>query len=135
MDAPSAFGRSLREEEALSEESWQATARTPIFVAILDGAWVGMTGCSEETPGGPAMIWGMWVVPDARRTGFATRLLEAALGWARAEGWTQARLWVTETNQAATELYRRAGFKPTGRSKPLRSHPSLLEVEMERSLP
>jgi ribosomal protein S18 acetylase RimI-like enzyme len=133
-DAPFAFARSREEEARRPEEEWRSAARTPIFVAIRDGEWVGMAGCFlEETEAG-AVVWGMWVAPEARRAGLGRRLLEAALDWARSEGGRWARLSVTETNVEAAELYRGAGFTATGKSKPLASDPSLTEVELERPL-
>ncbi|MGH2684404.1 MAG: GNAT family N-acetyltransferase [Actinomycetota bacterium] len=130
-DTPAAFGRSLVEEEGRPPDEWKAMARAPVFVAVRDGAWLGMTGCFIEAPAGPAVIWGMWVTPEARREGIGGRLLTAALEWAVAEGPTAVRLWVSEGNTAAAELYRRAGFAPTGRAKALPSDASRTEIELE----
>ena len=129
-DAPAAFGSSLIEEEAHPPDEWKAMARGPVFVATRGDAWVGMTGCFVE-PDHPPTIWGMWVAPEVRRQGIGGRLLDAALSWAADEGANRVRLSVAEGNTEATELYRRAGFAPTGRSKPLRSDPSLREIELE----
>ena len=130
-DAPSAFGSSLVEEEAHPPDDWKAMARGPVFVAIRGDSWVGMTGCFVQSSGDPPVIWGMWVAPEARRAGIGVRLLDAALSWAAEQGATRVRLSVAGGNTAATELYRRAGFVPTGRAKPLRSDPSVAEIELE----
>ena len=130
-DTPSAFGRSLAEEEGRPRDEWEAMARAPVFVAVRDGGWMGMAGCFVEAPGDLAVIWGMWVAPEARREGIGARLLTAALEWAVADGAKAVRLWVSEGNAAAAELYRRAGFAPTGRAKALPSAPSLTEIELE----
>lgn len=41
---------------------------------------------------------------------------------------------MTESNEAAVRFYETHGFVPTGRREPLRSDPSLSEIEMERDL-
>lgn len=133
-DAPFAFARSREEEDRRPEEDWRSAARTPIFVAIRDGQWVGMAGCYVEETEATAVVWGMWVAPEARRGGLGRRLLEAVLDWARSEGCGRARLSVTDINVGAGEFYRGAGFTPTGKSKPLASDPSRMEVELERDL-
>ena len=47
-------------------------------------------------------------------------LLEAAITWARDRHASQIELWVTQGNEAAANLYRRAGFASTGQEDVLR---------------
>jgi ribosomal-protein-alanine N-acetyltransferase len=54
------------------------------------------------------------VAPDRQRQGIGTALLEDFLARARAAGVTRVHLEVRDGN-AATEMYRAAGFVPTGR--------------------
>jgi [ribosomal protein S18]-alanine N-acetyltransferase len=76
----------------------------------------------------------MWVEPQQRRKGIGSELLDAIISWALERGLERLQLEVTETNSAAQALYIRARFLPTGRKRPLPSHPELQAIEMERSL-
>jgi len=55
------------------------------------------------------------VVPEARRRGVGTRLLDTAMRLAGARGARTAFLEVSVGNTAAIALYARAGFTPVGR--------------------
>ncbi|WP_127110069.1 GNAT family N-acetyltransferase [Pararhodobacter zhoushanensis] len=48
--------------------------------------------------------------PEARGTGLAQRMLEHALSFARAAGYTEIVLWTHESHRAAGRLYARNGF-------------------------
>jgi GNAT superfamily N-acetyltransferase len=61
----------------------------------------------------------MWVAPEARRTGAATKLIEAVAAWATGRGARTLRTSVTVGNAGAENLYARAGFADTGERKPL----------------
>jgi ribosomal-protein-alanine N-acetyltransferase len=76
----------------------------------------------------------MWVEPEQRRKGIGSDLLDAITSWALERGLERLQLEVTDTNSAAQALYIGAGFVPTGRKRPLPSHPELQATEMERSL-
>jgi GNAT superfamily N-acetyltransferase len=52
----------------------------------------------------------LYVVPPRRGQGLGRRLLEAAIGAARAEGATQMELGTSEADVAARRLYESAGF-------------------------
>ncbi|WP_461165146.1 GNAT family N-acetyltransferase [Arthrobacter sp. R4-81] len=53
--------------------------------------------------------------PDARRQGYARRIINALLGEGRSHGLSGYWLMVTASNPAGQELYRRAGFTEVGR--------------------
>lgn len=62
-----------------------------------------------------AFVWGMYVVPEARRAGAGRKLHEHAFGYVRSElGVRQVNLGVNTQNQAAFALYRRVGFEVYG---------------------
>ena len=61
-----------------------------------------------------AELQAITVVPGARRQGIATRLLERGIVQARAWGSERLLLEVRESNLAAIDLYRRAGFQCDG---------------------
>ena len=57
----------------------------------------------------------MYVSPTARGTGAGTQLVQTAIEFARARaGTTVITLTVTEGNESAVKLYRRAGFAEFG---------------------
>jgi ribosomal protein S18 acetylase RimI-like enzyme len=63
----------------------------------------------------------LYVAPHARRRGVAAALVELTLERARARGCRRVELDVTEDNEAALALYRRAGFSEfTKTERPLR---------------
>lgn len=63
-----------------------------------------------------AFVWGMYVVPAARRQGLARQLLEAALSLAHTVGEIrQVNLCVNADKLAAIALYESLGFKIYGR--------------------
>lgn len=147
-DAPEAFGDSYALAIARPESFWQervantAAGIDTILMVASDAetdAWLGMTGCVIQTPeenqgDGEALVVSVWVAPEARRRRVARRLLDAIIEWARTRDVRTLRLWVTETNQRARNLYTGAGFTPTGTTQPLPSNPTHTELEMSRSI-
>lgn len=70
----------------------------------------------DEDPAGivsvtDSLIEDLYVMPDRQNRGFGTRLLEYAIG--RCTG--APTLWILENNSGAERLYRRMGFRETGR--------------------
>jgi ribosomal protein S18 acetylase RimI-like enzyme len=55
------------------------------------------------------------VIVDAggRRSGIATALVEAAVGWLKDRGAPRVLLWTAEPNEAAQRLFERLGFRRT----------------------
>ncbi len=133
-ESPSAFGSTFAEEQEFAEQRWRARAsgseRARMFIAWLDETAVGIAGLFDEGDG-TAQIVSVWVDPQHRGRGVARQLTSAALRFARAQGIACIRLWVTEGNGAARNLYERLGFTPTGNRQPLPSNTSLDEVELE----
>jgi len=75
------------------------------FVLMLDDL-------PDEVTGQPqGFIAYMAVEPDARRRGIGAKLLSAAEEAARARGLPFVALMVTEENEAARQLYARAGYR------------------------
>jgi GNAT superfamily N-acetyltransferase len=137
-DAPTAFESSLEDEQRMSPAEWQRWAtesdRTITVIALQGGSAVGIAGgMFDDASSSEVQLVAMWVDPSHRRRGVGSALVEWVVGWARQRGASRVRLWVTETNEEAIALYERAGFLPTGRRKPLSSHPDVWELEMERA--
>jgi GNAT superfamily N-acetyltransferase len=83
-------------------------------VAVVDGQIVGLAGGGDSGPAGVAALTSLWVDPRARGRGVGDELVISVTAWARAEGYNQLVLWVTEGNSHAEALYERNGFARTG---------------------
>jgi GNAT superfamily N-acetyltransferase len=135
-DAPSAFGSTVADEEAMTPADWRTRlTRRSTFAA---SAPHGLVGTAAGIPGdveGDAELVGMWVHPDWRRRGIGGRLVGAVIDWAAAGSYRALDLWVTVGNDAAEALYSRLGFVRTGATQPVREDdPTLLELGMTRPL-
>ncbi|MBC8165066.1 MAG: GNAT family N-acetyltransferase [Bryobacteraceae bacterium] len=141
QEAPGAFGSTYAEESQLSEADWVKRASA----MSLNGA-VGYLVLDEERPCGivrgnldkanplRAHVASMWVAPEYRRAGVASRLLSAVQSWASRSGAGELLLMVTNNNEAAISLYLRHGFQVTGRTEPYPNDPALFEIEMMKRL-
>ena len=74
----------------------------------------------EEQPVGivsvtNSLIEDLYVLPEMQNKGYGTKLLQYAVGQC-AETPT---LWILENNTGAEKLYRRMGFRETGRRNPI----------------
>lgn len=115
---PKAFGASW-EDEAGRDLAWFAERleRNVVF-----GGWVGDSGLAGaaglHVPEAAKLrhkgvLWGMFVRPQARRTGLATALVGRVIEQARTMV-EEIRLTVVASNTAAIRLYTTAGFKEYG---------------------
>ena len=141
-DAPESFGETLAEVVARPESYWEELTRsvTPpgphaMFLACEGDRVVGSAyGLVDQERGQAARVGGMWVEPSVRRRGAGRALLRAIFGWARERRFNRLALWAPAHSAAALALYRQAGFRETGRRRPLPSDPSLEIAELERPL-
>jgi len=102
-------------EKDLSEGEWrQAVASRMRFVAERGGKVLGIAAGGESTSAGTAALTSLWVEPASRGQGIGDQLVIAVLEWAKAAGFSQVLLWVTEGNSFAESLYLRNGFRRTG---------------------
>jgi ribosomal protein S18 acetylase RimI-like enzyme len=117
---PDAFGRTPDEVaplEILTEQFRQDAGSEEDFIlgAFEADALVGVAGCHRERAMKQrhiAFIWGLYVVPEHRRTGLGRDLMVAAI--ARARTWKELEcLWldVTTVNTSARALYASLGFR------------------------
>jgi ribosomal protein S18 acetylase RimI-like enzyme len=144
-DAPNAFGSSLKAEEAWAHELWMArlTAAAvsgrdcPLVAesAEADGTMFGLlwAKCDAEDAG-IVNLFQMWVAPEARGRGVAAALLDEAVAWARSIEARLVQLGVVCDNNAAVQLYTRAGFRKVGALEPIRPGSALLEQTMHLDL-
>jgi ribosomal protein S18 acetylase RimI-like enzyme len=82
--------------------------------AIVGYVYAGLEPMSWKELRGPAgFIHDVAVVEEARRSGVATKLIEAAVEWLRGRGAPRVILWTAAPNLAAQTLFRRLGFRET----------------------
>lgn len=109
-EPPSAWTERLREKETSHDDA--------ILGAFVNRRLVGTVGYFRERFSKTrhrAVIWGMYVAPEARRHGAGRALLDVALRDLRALGDVDVvHLSVVSTNVAARALYRTAGFAVWG---------------------
>ena len=74
-----------------------------------------------------SLIADLYILPERQNQGRGTALLRYAV--ARCEG--VPTLWILETNHGAERLYRREGFKPTGKRKNHPNGPDEIEFRLE----
>jgi len=72
---------------------------------------------------GVLQINNVTVAREARRCGYARRLLEALIAAVRRAGGSRIDLEVRPSNQAARALYRNLGFRSSGRRRGFYAHP------------
>jgi ribosomal protein S18 acetylase RimI-like enzyme len=144
-DEPNAFEASADEEAKLTLEQVPphfgfGADDTDSFVLGAfagDGSLIGIVGCSRDGPPRRrhrALLWGMYVVPDARGRGIGRALVEETVARVRAwEGIEMLRLGVIESNGTARTLYESCGFESVWREPQAYKTPSgYLAVELMR---
>ncbi len=132
-EAPYAFGSTYERELKASESTWRHGLETRTrFIAEIGGDVAGTVSGGDGKSFRAAAVTAMWVEPRFRRQGVGDVLLTTVLDWARADGYREVFLWVTEGNENAERLYLRHGFQRTGQTEEVR--PGELEHEMSRPL-
>jgi ribosomal protein S18 acetylase RimI-like enzyme len=139
QDAPMAFGSTYARELAFAPEVWEqrvrANAAGERSVGFVAEPSAGMAvGAIDDDDPGLAHLYGMWVAPEARRTGTGRALVDAVVAWAAQRGARRVLTSVADGNPAATALYAAAGFVDTGEHEPL-GHSDAVAAVLERALP
>ena len=140
-DAPEAFAQSLAATEALTEMEWRQQAITLteanycIALLAFHEQPIGIIEMSvDHLWQNAGYLGGMWVAPEARRTGVGSRLLEKGLEILQQWGLAHVRFCVARHQLHAISLYRRFGFRETGVQKPLPSKHDITVIEMAKAL-
>ena len=121
-EVPSAFASSF-EEEVSTPIAEVARRLAPVDGALVLGAFAGAALCgvvgvrreSMRKLSHKAVVWGMYVAPEARGAGHGLELLQQALlhAWQTLRV-RQVTLGVHTRNEGAVRLYRRCGFEIFG---------------------
>jgi len=117
---PDAFGRTPEEVPTVDVVAEQfredIDSEEDVMLGAFEGdALIGTAGCHRERAikqRHVAFIWGVYVIPEHRRTGLARQLVTEAI--ARARAWKDLEcLWldVTTVNTGARALYASLGFR------------------------
>jgi ribosomal protein S18 acetylase RimI-like enzyme len=115
-----------------------------LLVAERGGRIVAFAGCGPERPSIEHLrtgvlrgeVYALYAHPDAWSTGAGAALLGAARERLRADGRTEAVLWVLAANARAWAFYERQGLRPTGERGELRLGGSVLpELQYGTILP
>jgi putative acetyltransferase len=141
QESPDSFGDSFADIAARPRSYWEALTRSvtdpgrhAMFLACDRATVLGCAyGLLDADRDDGARVGGMWVQPAWRRLGTGGALLEAVAAWARGHGRPHLSLWAPAHQPAALALYRRGGFRETGRRKPLPTSAALEIAEMVRA--
>jgi len=120
---PEAFVATAAQEEALDEQQWrERVRRSRRLVAERDGSRLGVVslGAAEDPSAQTGELFGLWVVPQARGTGVAWKLVEAGADQAVKDGRSHLSYWVGTDNGRAVAFASSFGFRPGGTRRPMR---------------
>ncbi|HWH23278.1 MAG TPA: GNAT family N-acetyltransferase [Candidatus Limnocylindria bacterium] len=141
-DSPDAFGSRLEEAQAFSHADWQAAARASAagerrawFIAWHDPGDqrlpVGLVQARRRSPA-DALLFSMWVAPEARRSGVGRLLVDAVDAWGATWGAKRIVLWVLSANDGAHRFYERLGFRSRDDGPDAQSGAAYGALAMER---
>jgi GNAT superfamily N-acetyltransferase len=105
------------------ETAWRQILESPDrnFVVEQDGSVVGFAsiGRCRDTGAGPAVgeLYAIYVEPGAWGGGIGTALMAHAVDELRRDGYTDASLWVLESNNRARRFYEANGWRADGAAK------------------
>ncbi|GLZ78032.1 N-acetyltransferase GCN5 [Actinorhabdospora filicis] len=119
---------------ALNWSRAAADARQRVAVAegetgVLGFAWSGPP--EENEPEGTGVLLALYVHPEAQGRGAGRLLLDDAVTWLRAQGYTGCVVWALERYAPARRFYERSGFAVEDATRPWRG---LAEVRHRRDL-
>jgi ribosomal protein S18 acetylase RimI-like enzyme len=121
-ESPEAFVATAEDEESYDEDLWrERMRRSARLVAEREGRAVGVVsvGKAESEDGNAGEIFGLWVRPEARGSGVATRLVKNSASLAAARGQSHLVYWVGTENGRAVAFASGMGFRPTDYRRPM----------------
>ncbi|MEO7754249.1 MAG: GNAT family N-acetyltransferase [Terracoccus sp.] len=126
-ESPEAFVATAEQEEAFEEEAWrERMRRSERLVAEREGMAVGVVSIGQASADDPSEdaatageLFGLWVRPEARGSGIATRLVRVGAARARDHGRAHLVYWVGTDNGRAVAFASGMGFRPTDLRRPM----------------
>ena len=121
-ESPAAFAATVDDEEAFDEDLWrERMRRSARLVAERSGEAIGVVsvGMADAEEGNAGELFGLWVRPDARGSGVATRLVKQGASLAAARGQSHLVYWVGTENGRAVAFASGMGFRPTDYRRPM----------------
>lgn len=118
-ESPAAFDSSYAEELHHDEAQWRASmVRAHRLLAERDGNPTGVVSVGPSHNEDDSVdLFGLWVRPEARNTGIAWRLVDAAAEQAIKNGRTHLYYWVSNQNGRAIGFATNFGFRVTSRRR------------------
>jgi ribosomal protein S18 acetylase RimI-like enzyme len=123
QESPKAFVATRAQEEAFDEQRWRdRMRRSRRLVAERGGSPLGVVslGEGEADFAHTGELFGLWVIPEARGTGVAWKLVEAGAAQALRDGRSHLSYWVGTDNGRAVAFASSFGFRPTSTRRPIR---------------
>lgn len=99
----------------LSEFACSNSTRQRIWIAERQGELIGSVAITESDDPAVAQLRWFLVSPDVRGKGLGSQLLSEAVNFARQAGYREVMLWTVAGLEAASRLYRAAGFRKVER--------------------
>lgn len=123
-DSPDAFCSSYQDQVKFPDAEWQKRAcswhedpDTGFFLVFDQSVCMGIAGVYRNSDQESiSHAYSVWIEPDLRGTGLATRLMERLEDWSRSNGMPIMEADVTDMNPQAIAFYMKIGFKETGES-------------------
>jgi GNAT superfamily N-acetyltransferase len=122
-ESPGSFTATLAEETDREEQFWRDRMTRSLRLLAEQGPvpqGIVSLGPYEQEPSA-AEVFGLYVVPEARGTGVAWRLVEAAAALATRQAYLQLYYWVGTDNGRAVGFAENFGFRTTDYRRPSRS--------------
>lgn len=119
QESPQAFLATHAEEATQPEQYWRdCLMQADRLLAERDGASLGVASV-ELTQGAAesADLRDLWATPEARNTGVASRLVQAAADQAVRDGCAKLYYWVSTENGRAIAFASNAGFRVTSQRR------------------
>lgn len=122
-ESPESFAATLAEESARDEQFWrERMTRSHRLLAEREGAPVGIVSVGPyEADPAAAEVFGLYVIPEARRKGVSWSLVEAAAAVARGDDHEQLYYWAGTDNARAIGFANNFGFRAAGLRRPARA--------------